>query len=221
MSLRRLGFVFFFFLILSAKEVISMEEIIPRSWNTIFKIGELDFSPNEFALAPSQAREFKDRFPQDPVYIVGKSLPSDFPFIHPNEADTFWAKEPHHKFTIIFNLSEKPKGIPLLFLALADVHESLAPIVEIRLNDRTQGAKRVRAGKGRAFYGEKGEEQFIAFTLNSDDLKLGENKLEISLTSGSWIAYDAIFLFDVPQIPLSPPEKTNLSLFPLQNPLPF
>lgn len=189
-----------------------MEEMIPRSWKTIFQIGELDFSPNEFALAPSQAREFKDKFPQDPVFIVGKSLPSDFPFIHPNEADTFWAKEPHHKFTIVFNLSEEPKGKPLLFLALADVHESLAPVVEIQLNDKPQGEKRVRAGKGRAFYGEKGEEQLLAFILNKDDLKLGENKLEISLTSGSWIAYDAIFLFDVPQIPLSPPEKPSFPL---------
>lgn len=176
-----------------------MENLIPSDWKVIFKIGELDYSPNEFALAPSEARRFKERFPQDPVYIVGQSKPSDFPFIHPNEADTSWGGEPHHRFVIRFPLPSPPAGIPLLFLALYDVHERLAPIMDVFLNGELAGTLRVAVGKGRAYFGDKGEEQFLALPLKKEMLKEGENEIAIVLRSGSWVAYDAIMLFEVPQ----------------------
>ncbi len=174
-----------------------MEEVIPPNWQVIFKIGELDFSPNEFALAPNEARWFRERFSQDPVYIVGKSSPRDLPFIHPNEADVLWGGEPHHRFTIKFNLDTLPREIPLLFIALCDVHESLAPVMDIFLNGELEGTLKVAVGKGRAFFGEKGEEQFLALPLRKDMLKIGENEIVIALRSGSWVAYDAIILLEI------------------------
>ncbi|MGB9878250.1 MAG: polysaccharide lyase family protein, partial [bacterium] len=176
-----------------------MSNLIPNDWRVIFQVGELDFSYNEFALAPSEARSFKEKFPQDPVYIVGKSEPKEFPFIHPNEADTLWGGDPHHSFRIKFNISKEPEGEILLFLALADVHESLPPFMEVHLNEKLVGRKKVQAGAGKAFFGEKGEEQVVAFPIEKDNLKVGENELVISLSSGSWVAYDAIYLFEIPR----------------------
>lgn len=174
-----------------------MGSIIPAHWRVIFKIGELDFSPNEFALAPFEAKKFKEKFPQDPVYIVGRSKPSELPFIHPNEADTFWGGEPYHQFIIKFNIDKLPEEKPLLLIALCDVHEALAPIMDIFFNGELAGTFKIRAGKGRAFFGEKGEEQLIALPLKRESFRVGENVISIALHSGSWVAYDAILLLEI------------------------
>ncbi|MBC7327049.1 hypothetical protein H5T87_02910 [bacterium] len=189
-----------------------MENIFPQNWRVIFKIGELDYSPNEFALAPSDAKQFKNRFPQDPIFVVGKSKESEFPFIHPNEKDTFWGGEPLHKFKIRFRMDEEPSGIPLIFIALYDVHESFAPLMDVFLNDELVQTIKVAPGMGRAFYGDKGEEQFIAIPLEKEKLRIGDNEIAISLRSGSWVAYDAIFLIDAPKIEIPPVGKREESL---------
>lgn len=189
-----------------------MEKFIPSDWQLIFKIGELDFSPNEFALAPSEAKRFKERFPQDPVYTVGQSHPSDFPFIHPNAMDTVWGGEPYHKFIIKFPLGKIPKGEPLLFIALYDAHEALAPLMDVFLNGEKIGTLRVNRGRGRAFFGEEGEEQFLALPLKKENFRVGENEIAIALHSGSWIAYDAIMLFEIPEKEVPHPRERDYPL---------
>lgn len=189
---------------------------LPGEWRVVFQIGELDNSPNEFALAPNEANRFKQFFPQDPIYIVGRSQPKDFPFIHPSEADILWGGEPQHTFTIKFEL-EEDLGESLLLLVLYDVHESLAPTMEVSINGRVKSVK-VRTGKGRAYFGTGGgETQFLAFPVEKGILRRGGNEINITLKGGSWVAYDAVILYEVKgRIPPPPPP---FPLRPLHNPL--
>jgi len=180
---------------------------IPGSAELFFKIGEFDNSPNEFALAPSGAREFVERFPDGVTYIVGESTPSQFPFIHPSEADIAWGGKPVQPFRILFKMDERPKGDYALLISLFDQHERIPSTMQIELNGKGLPSQRIPLGSGRAFYGPcEGSPHLIIVPIRGDQLRQGENELVITLHDGSWVAYDALALArlnpaEIPAIP--------------------
>jgi len=180
---------------------------IPGSAELFFKIGEFDNSPNEFALAPSGAREFAERFPDGVTYIVGESTPSQFPFIHPSEADIAWGGKPVQPFRILFKMDERPKGDYALLISLFDQHERIPSTMQIELNGKGLPSQRIPLGSGRAFYGPcEGSPHLIIVPIRGDQLRQGENELVITLHDGSWVAYDALALArlnpaEIPAIP--------------------
>ncbi len=166
-----------------------------RGYDLVWQLGTFDDSPAEFALAPSDARKFAQRFPQDPVYEVGKSAPADWPYIHPDEADTMWGGAPYHEFKIRFDLGRTPTGRWALLVRLTDVHESMPPRMIVRVNGR-EHSQQVQVGQGRAYFGDfvHNKPQPVWVAIDADELKSGANEIAIGLRGGSWVAYDAIAL---------------------------
>ncbi len=165
-----------------------------RGVEVVWRIGEVDGSCGEFALAPDGAREFARRFPEDPVYVVGESDPSEWPFIHPSEADVRWGGRPRHEFRVRFSLKRRPAGCFGLLVALADSHERLCPTMVVSVNGHEQ-RRRVEPGTGRAYFGQAvGRQQFLWFDVPAEWLRSGENEVSIRLEGGSWVAYDALAL---------------------------
>ncbi|HIE52266.1 MAG TPA: hypothetical protein EYP85_10950 [Armatimonadetes bacterium] len=196
------------------------QELLARgTFRVLWQIGEFDNSPNEFALAPDGARKFTQRFPAEVVYTVGQSTPADWPFIHPNSADTAWGGKPTHPFTIRFPLERVPEGDSALLIDLFDVHERLAPQLEVTLNGEKVFSRRLPLGSGRAYYGPcPGAEQVLLVPLPRERLRPGKNELVLTLHDGSWVAYDALALVHSPptlpavSAPPPPMQPTPLSL---------
>jgi hypothetical protein len=166
-----------------------------RGYGVAWQVGVFDDSSAEFALAPGDVRRFTERFPQDPVYTIGKSTPADWPFIHPNEADTAWGGARYHEFKIRFDLDRTPTGRWALLVRLTDAHENMPPQMVLRVNGH-EHVRQVEAGNGRAYFGDvsHGKPQSVWFTIDADELKSGANEMAIGLRGGSWVAYDAIAL---------------------------
>jgi hypothetical protein len=166
-----------------------------KGYQTLWQVGEFDGSPAEFALAPDGARRFTEVFPQDPVFVVGESSPSQWPFIHPNEADTAWGGAPHHSFRLRFFLDRRPTGRWALLVALSDAHERLAPEMLVYVNGH-EHRRKLRPGAGRAFFGDlaHGQPQTVWVAFDADQLQAGENEIVLTLRGGSWVAYDALAL---------------------------
>jgi len=168
--------------------------------SAIWQIGRFDDSPAEFALWPRDARRFKERFPQAPVFRIGENTPRDWPFIHPNRADTAWARDPLHRFTILFHLDAVPAGDPVLILGLYDLHERLPAVLHVEVNGREVFSRRLPKGAGQAYYGRTRHQSHRVAIPLGNTLRTGENTVHIWLTDGSWIAYDALALCVAPPL---------------------
>jgi hypothetical protein len=188
--------------------VLNPSELLhPGGVEMLFKIGEFDNSPAEFALAPSEAREFARRFPNGVTYVIGENTPSQFPFIHPSKADIAWGGKPVQPFRILFKMDERPEGGYALLISLFDQHERIPSTMQIELNGERLPSQCIPLGSGRAFYGPcEGSPHLIIVPIRADQLRQGENELVITLYDGSWVAYDALALArlkpaEIPAIP--------------------
>ena len=162
------------------------------------QMGTFDRSPNEFALAPSAAAQFHERFPNGVTFEVGKDDPSRFPFIHPSSLDTKWCGEPVQPFRILFRLPALFSGQCVLFISLFDQHEQHPSTLHVELNGEAIYEARMPLGSGRAFLGPcPGAPKSIVVPFDARHLWKGGNKLVLTLRDGSWIAYDALALVHI------------------------
>ncbi|MBI4558904.1 MAG: hypothetical protein HY706_15080 [Candidatus Hydrogenedentes bacterium] len=159
----------------------------------IAQVGRFDRSPNEFALAPDGANQFKERFANGVRFVVGKDDASSFPFIHPSAADTAWGSAAEHPFRIVFAHPATPTGNYALVLALFDQHELLASELRVEVNGHEIATRKMPLGSGRAFFGPcAGAPKTLLVPIPSDAMIAGENEMTLTLLRGSWIAYDAL-----------------------------
>ncbi len=168
----------------------------------IWQIGQADGSCGEFALA-GQASQFQEKFPGEVVYTIGKNEPSQFPGIHPNSADVSWGGRETIPFVIAFHLPAAVETGAILSISLADVHERLAPLMEVELDGQAIYSQRLKTGAGKVYMGPtSGTAQKLFVALPQGALPAGDHKLTITLKDGSWVAYDAIALvrYDMAQI---------------------
>src|SRR3972149_6656195 len=84
--------------------------------DVLFSIGTPDNHAAEFGLTgPGEGYlRFSARYPSEVVYIVGRSAPGDWPYIHPAPLDT-WAGGRAHTFTIRFP-SDRDQDRPLFLV---------------------------------------------------------------------------------------------------------
>lgn len=171
-------------------------------WGTeriVWEIGKFDQSSLEFT------RQVDFGNPQDnPVFTVGKSDPNkDWPAEQPGSANKDAGGRPH-PYTIVFNLSEPPRGVWRLDVSVILSH-SRVPSLQVELN-----------GKSGLFYFQRkvsyypgdfgvdspiyGGDQ-IQVQLPQRLFKVGENKLVLTAVddpklggSDSWLSYDALRL---------------------------
>lgn len=162
-------------------------------WKTAWSIGSPDGANAEFALAPSGYGKYQ----ADGFFVVGRSKPVvDWPYVHPGPSDA-WAGGGGHTFTILFGLRQAPApGECRLQLALLDTHAGGPPKLEVRVNGQAF-EKPLAAGAGDAsVQGDptRGKPQRVTVDFPSSLLAAGDNLIQLTTTTGSWLLYDAVWL---------------------------
>ena len=162
----------------------------------LWQIGQPDGGNREFALAPSDF----DKFDEDAAFFVGDSDGArDWPYAQPGPIDA-WAGSRPHTFTVIFALKDAaPKGPTRLKVKLLDAHASAPPQVEFRLNDAVVSRKLAGGAGDDSIRGQpgKGRPCELEIEFPAGALRLGDNQLSITTTTGSWLLYDSL-AFEAP-----------------------
>lgn len=180
----------FFLLMFSA-----LFSLLPAFSQKIFKIGEVDSSYREFAIAGNYPL-YSYLFPNDVDFKVGVSKgKTEFPYIHPGPSDA-WAGSKVHIFHIKFHLERLPRPSVRLTLYLVNTHYSAPPLLAFFLNGKEVASCQLPPGGGDASLSDpaQGERWMVALLLNPKDFRLGENEISIENRRGSWFLYDAILL---------------------------
>lgn len=166
---------------------------VAAEFRTVWTIGSPDGANAEFALAPAGYRNFQS----DGFFVVGRSTASaDWPYVHPGPSDG-WAGGGAHTFTIVFGLQQAPASGECRFqVALLDTHAGGPPKLDVRVNGKSF-EKTLTAGAGDAsIQGDpaKGKPQRVDVAFPASILTAGDNHIQLTTTSGSWLLYDAVWL---------------------------
>jgi hypothetical protein len=164
---------------------------------TLWSIGQVDQSSAELALgANNPDREYIQKFPQDPFFIIGKSDPrQDWPAIQPGPVDS-WANSGTHTFSIAFGLTAPVTGTCRLVLDLVNAQSPTPPQIVIAVNDHSLPVQRPVKGNGDDVldnHPERGRHQSLVFEFPGEFLQTN-NLVSIKTENGSWIIYDALHL---------------------------
>lgn len=169
--------------------------------DTIWKIGKSDNSASEFALGPSNYKDFlaKDFGYEDRYFLIGKSNPqTDFAYVLPGPDDRWsgtggtsgWRT---HDVNILFGIEElAKKGTWKLVVDLVDVNPNRS-LVKVAVNatemkfDLKGHAKEVLDGDL-----QHAQARVLEIPVKATDLKKGGNKITISVLEGSWIVFDQV-----------------------------
>ena len=159
----------------------------------LWQIGKPDHNNAEFALAPDGYRQFTS----DGLFVVGESdARRDWPYVHPGPVDD-WAGGRQHTFTIFFGLKRAPSsGECRLRLDLLDTQSKSPPVVRIQINGQIFERPLPEGAGDESVNGQpaKGKEHKCAIQFPASVLKSGDNAVEITTLSGSWLLYDWVGL---------------------------
>ena len=159
---------------------------------TVWQIGKPDNSNAEFALAPKGHTQFKD----DGFFIVGQSdSRQDWPYVHPGPLDG-WSGARPHTFTVIFGVASTPEGDAKLEFDLLDTQSKTPPELRVQVNGESFSLKTPKGAGDESIYGQPamGREHKAEVAFPASLLKPGNNRIEITTVSGSWILYDSLSL---------------------------
>jgi len=172
----------------------------------LWQIGQPDHNDAEFALAPASYSQFKD----DGFYVVGESDPKrDWPYVHPGPGDA-WAGSRSHTFTVVFGLKAAPKvGECQLQLDLLDTQGKTPPTLRIAVNGEPFERVLPQGAGDDSIFGQpaKGREHTVEVAFPVALLRAGNNRIEITTLTGSWVLYDRLALAvpeGVDAVPVSP-----------------
>ncbi len=180
----------------------------------MFVIGSPDGRAAEFGLARSGEgyAAFLQRFTNPVVYVVAKSTPRDWPYIHPAPKDV-WAGGRAHAFEIHYRCPSAQDRTWHLVLGLAGGSPSERSVVVVTVNQTTLPGQVAPAGDPRAAFQPKaaGKPETMIFAIPPGTLKKGENTVSIRLDHQSWILYDYVALRrEAKPLPLAAPSQADL-----------
>ena len=159
----------------------------------LWQIGEPDRNDAEFALAPDHFQQFE----QDGFFVIGESDPRrDWPYAHPGPGDA-WGGRREHTFAILFGLQRPPSpGDCRLQLNLVDTHSTSPPKVHVVVNGQAFERALVPGAGDASIQGSaaKGKPQTVTIAFPAALLRVGDNAINITIRSGSWLLYDWIGL---------------------------
>ncbi len=169
-------------------------------------VGRFDGSGLDLAISATGFVHYRTTFPHDVDFRYGFDAPEyRWSYVQPGPEDA-WAGRRRHRFKLRFDLDRVPDQDVDLALWLVDRHPTRAGSASLSINgiqlesllfDETTGeghASLVVPGSG------AGPAYFEPVVPRSA-LVEGENVLEIAKDHGSWIAYDAIGVFQRPDGP--------------------
>ena len=179
----------------------------------LWEIGSPDNKCLEFTLAPTNYSRYGD----DSYFMVGHSNPAeDWCYIHPGPKDE-WAQTIPHIFTVLFFLkSVETQGDVQLNLYLLEFNKNYPPNLTVYVNG-TNFPVRLPPGNGTdeflsIFDGSVSSAKKIEIPFPSSLLRLGENVIQFTVSSGSWFIYDSVQLFTPDKFELAEPQKTILRI---------
>ena len=159
----------------------------------LWQIGRPDTNNAEFALTPGNYSQYKE----DGFFVVGESDPKrDWPYVHPGPVDG-WAGSRAHTFTVVFGVKTAPNaGESLLQLELLDTQGKTPPTLRLVVNGEPFERTMPKGAGDESVSGQpaKGRKHQVEVVFPASLLKAGNNRLEITTLSGSWILYDSLAL---------------------------
>jgi len=160
---------------------------------TLLCIGKPDGSATEFGGAQTNPEEsYATEFPGPIHYTAGKDQPSAWPFIHPSTMDG-WAGGSAHTYTIHFQTGLPHTNRQYLIIGLATCHPSPS-ILTITLNGTECASRRLPAGVDVEDPAQQGPTASLIFPIPENSIRPGSNSLALTLSGGSWIVYDYLYL---------------------------
>lgn len=177
---------------------------------TIWQIGQTGDGFRDLAI-PGSYQEYPSRFPRDVTYIVGQSKPAvDWSYVQPGPDDQ-WAGHRAHPFRVRFGLDSVPQAPCRLVLDFANTHYGQPPNLTVSVNGRTPYRIQLPVGTDDRSLTDpaQGRRCSITYPFASSQLRSGDNEIAITVTSGSWVIYDALRLEVGGDIP-SRPDVANL-----------
>lgn len=161
----------------------------------VWQIGRTDQNYKDLANAGNVFGGYPAAFPKDVHYVVGKSESTkDWSAAHPGPID-LWAGGRPHPFSITFDGPAEKAAAYELVVDIVDTQSQFAPMLRVRVNDQqTQTALDKGVGDYVVLHPEKGKHRSLSYLIPGDLLKAQDNVIELTITSGSWILYDAITL---------------------------
>ncbi len=166
--------------------------------DVVFCIGHPDACCSEFALVKEGYAAFPEKFPNNPVFEIGRSKPeTDWPFVHPTKQDESWAKGgPVHPFKILYRCDSDVVEETVIVIGYMAVQGDLSDVhVTVNGTDLPPQLPK-NVGHGNIVFNpkQKGRPEAMLFTLPAGTLRKGENTITISLVGKSWILYDYVAL---------------------------
>ena len=181
---------------------------------TVWQIGKPDHSYAEFACAGNY-QEMARRFNKPILFEPGRSdAAKDWPFIQPGPVDV-WAAQRGQPWTIGFNLPEEPRGVFTLRIEFADVHKLIPPKYRVAIGSR-DAVFQLAPGGGDESLGNPraGKAQKIELALPAGFFQKGSNRIQLTVTDGSWVQYDAVTLRNDPDGKMPEPQIQSVSVVP-------
>lgn len=171
----------------------------------LWKIGEADNRPMEFALAPADYQLFleNDFGWEDGNFLIGTSKESkDFPYVLPGPADRWggtsgtagWRS---HVINVLFEIVNITEGQDFkLIVDLFDFNANNPPLVKISLNGKSWKYLLPNGGRDNELpvANKDGHEFLIEIPIKQSLLKGHGNELSITSLQGSWISFDQVRL---------------------------
>lgn len=191
-----------------------------KSTKTVWSVGTLNKSSDEFALGPNNFRQFlaNDFGYEDKFYLVGYSdAKKDFSYVLPGPTDTWGGTWPTsgwrtHQINILFGLEDVPaNGDWKLVINLLDYAKTFLPLVKVSINDQDekfQLGNKSDLDKQRKANNKEPVIDTLSITgdlsnitsrsleipVMANTLKKGGNQITITVLEGSWIMFDEVHL---------------------------
>lgn len=186
-----------------AAPVTAANERSVAAGRAVARVGDFDHRGLEFALSPNLSAQYPTAFPQDVDFRHGTSVPGrDWCYLHPGPADG-WAGRREHTFTLRFALADAPARDLAFALWLIDAHATAPGAAKLAVNGHAVRTLAFRGGATRGSLegdatrdGSPLKPSYYELPLPAGVFTAGENVLTLRKTSGSWIAYDALGVFE-------------------------
>ena len=168
----------------------------------VARVGDFDGRADDLALAPDRFVHYRSRFPRDVDFRAGvDEAHLRWPYLHPGPDDA-WAGRRTHRFRMRFDLPRVPDEDLDVAIWLVDRHPLRAGSVRLSLNgvpiDLVHVAEQTHApvGVDVTVPGKGAGPAYVERGLPRGLLRAGENAIDIDKRHGSWIAYDAVGVFE-------------------------
>lgn len=188
----------------SASLAASSQASVTATGSPLAVVGDFDGKGLEFALSPNGYSRYPATFPDGVDFRVGTDAPGiGWSYLHPGPSDS-WAGRRTHTLRLRFDLAAVPAGEVWLAIWLIDSHATSPGSAALDVNGTPVDRLRFEGGATRGSLegdatvpGTRLRPSYLERPLPAGLLTTGENVLTMVKDEGSWIAWDAIGLFEV------------------------